>query len=219
MPIAGALIEFAAATKYCRIREFGSGVAVAIEHCDKHPDASSLVDQFGYPPPAIDIHSSIFIEILKVQRMVVFTSNYPKTSRCARRNMKDLTIELDNQPGSLAQMGEVLGHAGVSVEGGGAWVVNAVGVAHFLVEDGVAARKALEAAGIRVLAVREVLSQRLDQNQPGQLGKISRKMAEAGVNIEVLYSDHAHRLILVVDDIAKGRVVSEAWMRGQQLTR
>jgi hypothetical protein len=36
-------------------------------------------------------------------------------------------------------------------------------------------------------------------------------MAEAGVNIEVIYSDHDHRLILVVDDIAAGRPVSEAW--------
>jgi hypothetical protein len=38
-------------------------------------------------------------------------------------------------------------------------------------------------------------------------------MAEAGVNIEVLYSDHDHQLILVVDDIKKGREVSEAWTR------
>ncbi|MEA2336176.1 MAG: hypothetical protein QOE82_183, partial [Thermoanaerobaculia bacterium] len=32
-----------------------------------------------------------------------------------------------------------------------------------------------------------------------------------GVNIEVLYSDHDHQLILVVDDFEKGRGVSEAW--------
>jgi hypothetical protein len=29
----------------------------------------------------------------------------------------------------------------------------------------------------------------------------------------VLYSDHDHRLILVVDDEAKGRAVSEEWTR------
>jgi hypothetical protein len=38
-------------------------------------------------------------------------------------------------------------------------------------------------------------------------------MAEAGVNIEVLYSDHDHQLILVVDDPRRGRAVSEAWAR------
>src|SRR6267143_448582 len=127
--------------------------------------------------------------------------------------MKDLTIALENRPGALAEMGEALGRAGVSVEGGGAFVVNGVGVAHFLFADGAAARGALEAAGIRVLAERDVLVQRQHQGAPGQLGKISRRMAEAGVNIEVQYSDHAHQLILVVDDFAKGRAVSEAWKR------
>jgi hypothetical protein len=41
-------------------------------------------------------------------------------------------------------------------------------------------------------------------------------MAKAGVNIEVLYSDHDHQLILVVDNIERGREVSEAWMRGER---
>jgi len=61
--------------------------------------------------------------------------------------------------------------------------------------------------------VRDVLVQKLKQDVPGQLGLIARRMAEAGVNIEVMYSDHANQLILVVDDMAKGRAVSEAWMR------
>jgi hypothetical protein len=126
--------------------------------------------------------------------------------------MKDLTIILENRPGALAEMGDALGSAGVSIEGGGAFVVNGQGVAHFLFKDGAAARNALAAAGITVLAERDVLVQRLNQAQPGQLGKITRRMAEAGVNIEVLYSDHDNQLILVVDDVAKGRAVSEAWM-------
>jgi hypothetical protein len=112
-------------------------------------------------------------------------------------------------------MGETLGNAGVSVEGGGAWVVDGRGVAHFLFHDGEAARAALEAAGIRVLAVREVVVQRLKQAVPGQLGKLTRRMAEAGVNIEVLYSDHDNQLILVVDNVTKGRAVAEAWSRGE----
>jgi len=130
--------------------------------------------------------------------------------------MKDLTIILEDRPGALAEMGEALGRAGVSVEGGGAFVVGGSGVAHFLFADGEAARQALEAAGIRVLEEREVLIQRLNQAQPGQLGKISRRMAEAGVNIEVLYSDHDNNLILVVNDLERGRAVSEAWTSGQR---
>jgi hypothetical protein len=127
--------------------------------------------------------------------------------------MKDLTIVLENRPGALAEMGEALGRVGVSIEGGGAFVVDGRAVAHFLFQDAVAARHALESAGIHVLAERAVIVQSLNQAQTGQLGKLTRRMADAGVNIDVLYSDHAHQLILVVDDQEAGRVVSEAWMR------
>jgi hypothetical protein len=125
--------------------------------------------------------------------------------------MFDVAIRLENKPGEMARMGEALGAAGVSVEGGGGWLVDGKGYMHFLFDDGEAARKALEAAGIEVLSVREVLVQRLRQDQPGQLGKIARRMADAGVNIEVIYSDHANQLILVVDDFEKGKTVSDAW--------
>ncbi|HKA23895.1 MAG TPA: amino acid-binding ACT domain-containing protein [Candidatus Eisenbacteria bacterium] len=125
--------------------------------------------------------------------------------------MKDLAIELEDRPGALARMGEALGRAGVSIEGGGAWVVGGKGAAHFLFADGAAARRALEGAGIRVLDEREVVVQRLRQAVPGQLGMLTRRMAEAGVNIEVLYSDHDHQLILVVDDVERGRDVARAW--------
>jgi organic hydroperoxide reductase OsmC/OhrA len=136
-------------------------------------------------------------------------------STSATASMTDLTVALEHRPGALAEMGEALGRAGVSVEGGAAFAVGGRGVAHFLVEDGHAARAALEAAGIEVVAARDVLQQRLDQGVPGQLGAITRRMAEAGVNIEVLYSDHEHRLVLVVDDEARGRAVSEAWTRSR----
>jgi hypothetical protein len=125
--------------------------------------------------------------------------------------MKDLAIALENRPGALAEMGETLGRAGVSIEGGGAWVVNGIGVAHFLFSDGARAREFLEAAGIRVLEERDVVVLRLKQAIPGQLGLLTRRMADAGVNIHALYSDHDHQLILVVDDLAKGQAIGEAW--------
>jgi hypothetical protein len=133
--------------------------------------------------------------------------------------MHDLSIELDDRPGALAEMGEALAKAGVSIEGGGAWIVGGRGVAHFLFADGDAARLALEAAGIRVVKQNEVVIQRLQQDVPGQLGKLTRKMAEAGVNIEVLYSDHDHQMILVVDFFERGKKVSEEWTRQQQSER
>jgi hypothetical protein len=44
------------------------------------------------------------------------------------------------------------------------------------------------------------------------LGKLTAAMAQAGVNIEVLYSDHDHQLILLVDDADAGRQVRDQWM-------
>src|SRR6476646_3268262 len=99
--------------------------------------------------------------------------------------MTDLAIMLEDRPGALAEMGEALGRAGVSVEGGGAWVVDGRAIAHFLVADAAPAQAALAQRGIKVLATRDVLIQRLRQDRPGQLGLLARRMADAGVNIEV----------------------------------
>ncbi len=127
--------------------------------------------------------------------------------------MYDVTILLENKPGSLSKMGETLGNARISIEGGGAFTIDGKGIGHFLFEDGNAARRALEENGIKVLAVHEVLVQRLRQDQPGQLGKITRMMADAGVNIEVMYSDHYNQLILVVDNFETGKTVSDYWKK------
>lgn len=125
--------------------------------------------------------------------------------------MKDLAVELEDQPGALAELATALGRARVSIEGGGAFVIEGHAVAHFLFEDGAAARSALEAAGFVRVKESEVVTVSLRQDEPGQLGKLTALMAEAGVNIEVLYSDHDHRLVLVVDDLEAGRRVAYMW--------
>lgn len=126
--------------------------------------------------------------------------------------MFDVAIELPGRPGSLARFGDALGAAGVSLEGGGVFTVDGVGHAHFLVDDGDAARVALEAAGLGTAAVRPVLIRRLKQEVPGQLGAIARALADAGVNIETQYSDHANRLILVVDDMDTAERATSDWV-------
>lgn len=125
--------------------------------------------------------------------------------------MYDIEIQMSNEPGQLALMGDTLGAAGISVEGGGMFLVDGVGVAHFLVHDGPGAADALRDGGMKVPTCREVIVQHLDQETPGQLGLFCAAMAEAGVNIEVLYSDHDHQLVVVVDDPERGRAVSEQW--------
>jgi hypothetical protein len=127
--------------------------------------------------------------------------------------MKDLEILLENKPGSLALLGETLGKNNISLEGGGVFQNGALSVAHFLVEDAEKAKDVLQTAGIKVLKINEVLIQKLRQDVPGQLGMFCRKLADAGINILVQYSDHANQLIVVVDDNEKGKTFSEQWMK------
>lgn len=127
--------------------------------------------------------------------------------------MYDVAITLEDRPGALAELGEALGKAGISIEGGGVFVEGGAGIAHFLFADGEATANALEEAGIEVGGYEKVLVQKLNQEQPGQLGKLTRLMAAANVNIKVMYSDHDHQLILVVDDYEAGKRVSDRWQR------
>jgi len=127
--------------------------------------------------------------------------------------MKDLEILLENKPGSLALLGETLGKNNISLEGGGTFQNGSLSIAHFLVEDSEKAKAVLQAVGIKVLKINEVLVQKLRQDVAGQLGMFCRRLADAGINILVQYSDHANQLIVVVDDIEKGRKVSKDWMK------
>lgn len=125
--------------------------------------------------------------------------------------MKDIEVILQNRPGQLARLGETLGKNGISLEGGGVFSNGDKAIAHFLVEDGEKAKTVLEYDGIGQVTIHEVLIQRLKQDVPGQLGLFCRRLADAGVNMLVQYSDHANQLIVVVDDFEKGNAVCESW--------
>ena len=70
----------------------------------------------------------------------------------------DITLLLDDQPGALAQIGEVLGRAGVNIEGLCA-VTTGGGQAevHVLVQDLEAALPALTRSGLAVSSEQEVV--------------------------------------------------------------
>jgi hypothetical protein len=116
----------------------------------------------------------------------------------------DLTVGLEDRPGELARLGEALGSAGVNVEGFFATTEGGRGTVHVLVEDAAAARRGLEGAGISVTGERELLV--VDApNQPGQLGQTARRLADAGVNIEIAYGTAEGKLAFGVDDPAKAQ--------------
>ena len=116
----------------------------------------------------------------------------------------DLTLSLEDRPGELARLGEALGNAGVNIEGSCSTTAGGRGEVHVLVEDAAAAKQALDGAGIQVSGERDAMV--LDvPDRPGELGKAARKLAKAGVNIEVQYVGTNNRLVFGVDDPAKAR--------------
>ena len=117
---------------------------------------------------------------------------------------KDLTVILEDHPGTLAKMGDTLGGAGINIDGICAVKFEGVGVIHILVEDPAAARKALQEAGLETGVEREVLV--LDiVDRPGELGGIAKRLASAGVNLDLLYLTASLDLVLGVDDLKEAQ--------------
>lgn len=121
---------------------------------------------------------------------------------------KNLTVHLEDKPGALAEMGEVLGKAGVNIDGICSVTCEGVGVINILVEDVSIARSALEEAGMEVHAEEEVLVVDV-VDRPGELGGIARRLASAGVNLNLLYLTASMDLVIGVDDFEKGRAALE----------
>jgi hypothetical protein len=116
----------------------------------------------------------------------------------------DFTITMEDRPGSLAKLGETMGKAGINIEGACAVTGGGKGEVHILVPDAGAARSALKAAGIAVTGEREVLV--VDaKDRPGELGRVSRKLADAGVNIQLFYISTGMKFVIGVDDAKKAK--------------
>lgn len=117
----------------------------------------------------------------------------------------DITVTLEDRPGTLAHLGEATGAAGINIDGAcGFPCQEGTAVDHLLVEDAGAARQALEAAGVDVGVEREVLVVDFE-DRPGEFGRIARRMANAGVNIDLFYLAAGTRIVLGVDDLDAAR--------------
>ena len=115
---------------------------------------------------------------------------------------KDLMVILVNRPGTLADAAEALGRAGVNIEGGCGFPAGGEGVLHVLVEDAAGARRAIEQAGLEVREERDVVVLDPLPDQPGTLGAALRRIADAGVNVDLLYSAADGRVVLGGADLA-----------------
>jgi hypothetical protein len=76
---------------------------------------------------------------------------------------------------------------------------------HILVDDVVATRRALEEAGIKTEGETEVIVGDIpgDVDAPGTLGVMARKVADAGVNVTLVYLASKNRFVVATSDNAK----------------
>lgn len=111
--------------------------------------------------------------------------------------MFDIEIPAPDGAATVRRIGQVLGAAGVSLEGGGMWS----GVAHYLVENGERAAMALRDKGFDDVRLTSAVVVELDADVPGALGRLIDKLVSAGVMLRGQYSDHDNRKVLLVDDV------------------
>ena len=124
-------------------------------------------------------------------------------------HLTDLAIELEEKVGTVAAATEALGKAGVNIEGICGFVVGGKGVGHVLVEDAAMARTALEGAGARVTGENPALVMEIE-DRPGALGRMTRKIADAGVNLSGVYLATKTRVVILARDIEKARAAAGA---------
>lgn len=121
----------------------------------------------------------------------------------------DLTVILEDRPGALAKVGEALGRAGVNIEGICGVTVAGKGTVHILVENGKKARQILESNHIDVAKEVEVLVVPVE-DRPAVLGNIARRLATAGVSLNLAYLATSTRLVIGTDDLEKAREAVQA---------
>ena len=113
----------------------------------------------------------------------------------------DLVIELENEPGALARVAAAISDAGVNLA-----AATCMGRAdrvelHVLVPHAEAARHALAISQLGVSREREVVVVEVE-DRPGILADLTRKVAQAGIDLDLLYVATRNRLVFGAADLA-----------------
>jgi hypothetical protein len=120
----------------------------------------------------------------------------------------DLVIEIENEPGGLARVAAAISDAGVNLA-----AATCMGTAdrvelHVLVPHAGAARHALAISQLAVSREREVVVVEVE-DRPGVLADLTRKVAQAGIDLDLLYVATRNRLVFGAADLAGLKAVLE----------
>jgi hypothetical protein len=99
--------------------------------------------------------------------------------------LKEFDVYVQNKPGELARVCETLGNHGVNIKAIASERAHDRPMIKIVTDDEVSAKSALARSGISY-DLRDVVSVKM-ADRPGELGKISRKLARAMVNVDSIY--------------------------------
>ena len=112
----------------------------------------------------------------------------------------DLVIDIENTPGALAEVTGAISDAGVNLAAATCLRPGERAELHILVPHAEAAKHLLAISHLAVTREREVVVVEVDDH-PGVLADLARKIAQAGVNIDLVYVATRNRVVFGSDDI------------------
>lgn len=119
--------------------------------------------------------------------------------------IKQLSVFLENRPGTLDEALKILKEAGVNIKALSLADTSEFGVMRIIADNPDEAKQAMKSAGYTSI-VNEVLAVKL-KHEVGYLAGIVEKISGEGVNIEYMYAspseDSAALMIIKTDDAAK----------------
>jgi hypothetical protein len=113
----------------------------------------------------------------------------------------DLVIDIENTPGALAEVAAAISDAGVNIAAATCVGAGKQAELHILVPHAEAAKHSLAISHLAVSREREVVVVDVE-DRPGVLADLTRKIARAGVDLDLVYVATRNRVVFGAADLA-----------------
>src|SRR3954468_16466159 len=112
----------------------------------------------------------------------------------------DLAIDVENTPGALAEVAAAISDAGVNIAAATRIGAGDRAELHILVPHAEAARHSLAISHVGVTREREVVVVDVE-DRPGVLADLTRRIAKAGVDLDLVYVATRNRVVFGAGDL------------------
>ena len=121
----------------------------------------------------------------------------------------DLVIDIENTPGALARVAAAISDAGVNIAAATCLGPGERAELHILVPHAEAARHSLAISQLAVTREREVVVVDVE-DRPGVLADLTRRIARAGVDLDLVYVATRNRVVFGAPDLAALRAALDS---------